>query len=57
MVRRVMAAVASLFDRRFDPARARNLPLTDEAGQSTARDQYPWSRLHARVYDERTESD
>lgn len=37
---RTKEAIASLFDRRFDPARARRLPLISETGESNVRGLY-----------------
>ena len=34
---RVFTGIASLFDRGFDPARARKLPLRNDAGESNVR--------------------
>ncbi len=39
-IRRPIAAVTSLFDRSFDPARARQLPIRNEASESNVRGLY-----------------
>ena len=36
-IRRPITAVTSLFDRSFDPARARQLPIRNEASESNVR--------------------
>jgi hypothetical protein len=40
ILRHVVTAVPSLFDRGFDPARARSLPVLNEAGESNVRGLY-----------------
>ncbi len=40
VVSRAISTVASLFDRSFDPATARKLPMTSAAGESTVRGLY-----------------
>lgn len=37
---RVFTGIAALFDRGFDPARARKLPVRNEAGESNVRGLY-----------------
>ena len=40
LLRHPISSIASLFDRSFDPARARNLPIRNEAGESNQRGLY-----------------